>query len=177
MDVLEKESNWSKASYAYGKAVTLYECTMQSLNGKNSSSSDDLDEVRDKQKKVKEIMATIPDFMQKIAGKSLPFEVRIVFLYSVSGPVAKLLTIYTQKFVARKSKKFLAQNDYLALPGIELAYMLYALNLAPRYALYDKHLDQVSEKISELQAKKEGEGLPDGWWDGKFLDFQKRQKQ
>ena len=78
-----------------------------------------------------------------------------------------LKSLTPQKYVARKSKKFLAQGNYLALAGVELAYMLSALVLAPRYALYEKHLTQINETIADLQArKKEGEDRSIGWWDG-----------
>lgn len=56
-NILNKDSNWSKAIYAYAKATTLYE------QGKEKSRAD-------------EIMRDVPDLMQRIAGKSIPLEVR-----------------------------------------------------------------------------------------------------
>ncbi|GAA6051719.1 hypothetical protein JCM3770_002699 [Rhodotorula araucariae] len=53
--VLDKESNWSKAIYAYAKATTLYEEGVESA-------------------KVNQTMAQVPDLMQRIAGKSIPLE-------------------------------------------------------------------------------------------------------
>ncbi|GAA5888776.1 hypothetical protein JCM6882_002847 [Rhodosporidiobolus microsporus] len=54
-ELLSKESNWSKAVYAYAKATTLYEC---------SRSSDE----------VHSSMLKAPDLLQKIGGKSIPIE-------------------------------------------------------------------------------------------------------
>lgn len=53
--ILDKESNWSKAVYAYAKAVTLYE------DGKDVQATS--------------IMKNVPDLLQRIAGKSVPLEV------------------------------------------------------------------------------------------------------
>ncbi|GAA5922814.1 uncharacterized protein JCM15063_003433 [Sporobolomyces koalae] len=54
-NLLSKESNWSKAIYAYAKAATLYE------------EGTDLAQAND-------IMKRVPDLMQRIAGKSIPLE-------------------------------------------------------------------------------------------------------
>lgn len=73
-----------------------------------------------------------------------------------------------QKFVARKSKKFLAQDDSLVLPGLELSYMLSCLSLATRQAIVQVHLPEVAATLAQLEAikaKEEG-ALPAGWWDG-----------
>ncbi|GAA6058492.1 hypothetical protein JCM10212_006931 [Sporobolomyces blumeae] len=54
-NLLSKESNWSKAIYAYAKATTLYE------EGEEIAQAND-------------IMRRVPDLMQRIAGKSIPLE-------------------------------------------------------------------------------------------------------
>ncbi|BGP28476.1 hypothetical protein JCM10296v2_000211 [Rhodotorula toruloides] len=54
-NILDKESNWSKAIYAYAKATTLYEEGVETP-------------------KVNSTMAQVPDLMQRIAGKSIPLE-------------------------------------------------------------------------------------------------------
>ncbi|GAA5939896.1 hypothetical protein JCM1841_000520 [Sporobolomyces salmonicolor] len=54
-NILDKESNWSKAIYAYSKAVCLYE------EGTDLA-------------KANEIIKHVPDLMQRIAGKSIPLE-------------------------------------------------------------------------------------------------------
>ncbi|GAA5877339.1 hypothetical protein JCM16303_006247 [Sporobolomyces ruberrimus] len=54
-NLLSKESNWSKAIYAYAKATTLYE------EGEEIAQAND-------------IMKRVPDLMQRIAGKSIPLE-------------------------------------------------------------------------------------------------------
>ena len=53
--ILDKESNWSKAIYAYAKATTLYEEGVEAA-------------------KANQTMAQVPDLMQRIAGKSIPLE-------------------------------------------------------------------------------------------------------
>ncbi|KAK4050437.1 hypothetical protein OIV83_003507 [Microbotryomycetes sp. JL201] len=127
-NVLDKESNWSKAIYAYAKATSIYE------------EGEDLREAA-------RIMSGVPDLMQRIAGKSIPLE----------------------KFVARRARKFVAQNNRLTLPGIELAYVLNCLGLSPRFTLFDVHLDQVSTVLAELHAVKDprsyGTGRGDEFWD------------
>ncbi|KAK4049606.1 hypothetical protein OIO90_005365 [Microbotryomycetes sp. JL221] len=127
-NILDKESNWSKAIYAYAKATTIYE------------EGEDLQEAA-------RIMQGVPDLMQRIAGKSIPLE----------------------KFVARRARKFVAQNNRLTLPGIELAYVLNCLSLSPRFILFDVHLDQISTVLAELHAckdpRKYGTGRGDEFWD------------
>ncbi|ORY90242.1 hypothetical protein BCR35DRAFT_299838 [Leucosporidium creatinivorum] len=125
-NILDKESNWSKAIYAYAKATTLYE------------EGTDIEKAND-------IMKTVPDLMQRIAGKSIPLE----------------------KFVARRARKFIAQGNRLTLPGIELAYVLNCLGLSPRFILFDEHLDQVSTVLAELHQIKEPStyGKGDEFWD------------
>ncbi|GAA5897205.1 hypothetical protein JCM8208_003754 [Rhodotorula glutinis] len=53
--ILDKESNWSKAIYAYAKATTLHEDGIEAA-------------------KANQTMAQVPDLMQRIAGKSIPLE-------------------------------------------------------------------------------------------------------
>lgn len=130
-NILDKESNWSKAIYAYAKATTQYEEGLE------------ID-------KVNSTMAQVPDLMQRIAGKSIPLE----------------------KFVARRARKFVAQGNRLALPGIELAYVLNCLGLSPRFILFEEHLNQVSQVLAELHAVKEPEKYGkngDEFWDGALI--------
>jgi len=54
-NILDKESNWSKAIYAYAKGITLYE-----QEGSNDEAI--------------QIIRTVPSLMQRIAGKSIPLE-------------------------------------------------------------------------------------------------------
>ncbi|GAA6038616.1 hypothetical protein JCM8097_009449 [Rhodosporidiobolus ruineniae] len=110
-NLLDKESNWSKAVYAYAKATTLYEAGIET-------------------DAVNAAMASVPNLLQRVAGKSIPIE----------------------KFVARRARKFVAQGNRLALPGVELAYVLNCLGLSPRGVLFEKHLDQVSLVLKELHA-------------------------
>ncbi|KAM0755093.1 hypothetical protein T439DRAFT_309959 [Meredithblackwellia eburnea MCA 4105] len=56
-NILDKESNWSKAIYHYAKATMLYE---------QGNSKD--------RNQVNTMMKNVPDLMQRIAGKSIPLE-------------------------------------------------------------------------------------------------------
>ncbi|KDE04974.1 hypothetical protein MVLG_04622 [Microbotryum lychnidis-dioicae p1A1 Lamole] len=125
-NILDKESNWSKAIYAYAKATSIYE------QGQDIA-------------KANKIMKGVPDLMQRIAGKSIPLE----------------------KFVARRSRKYVAQGNHLCLPGIELAYVLNCLGLSPRFNLFEVHLDQISTVLSDLHQVKDPSryGNGDEFWD------------
>lgn len=155
LTILAAESNWSKAAYGYSQAVSLYE----SLTAKDDAQKDDVStsavpvapmrakSAHEQREEVSRIMRTIPGYLKKIAGKSLPFE----------------------KFVVRKSKKYLAQDGRLCLPGLELGYVLNSLNLSPRYALVGRHLRQVDDTLNAQKAQyspESGLEAPAGWWDG-----------
>lgn len=64
--------------------------------------------------------------------------------------------------------EFLQQGNRLVCPGLELAYFLNALGMAPRYALFESHLDGVSAVLSELHQIKEPAqwGSGEEYWDG-----------
>ncbi|GAA5986682.1 hypothetical protein JCM11641_001361 [Rhodosporidiobolus odoratus] len=125
--ILDKESNWSKAIYAYAKAVTLYEPGLSLAE-------------------VSSTMQTIPALLQRIGGKSIPVE----------------------KFISRRARKFVSQDNRLSLPGIEIAYVLNSLGTAPRSVLYEKHLKQVEAVLEELEATsapKEYKNGGEEYWD------------
>jgi hypothetical protein len=159
ISILAKESKWSKAVYAYGDAVATFEVLQQ--ESAQASESPDAQITR---MQIRETMKMIPGYVQRIAGKSLPFEVR---RQSYSNTLELTETV-KQKYVARKSKKFLAQDDSLALPGLELSYMLACLSLAPRHAILTVHLPEVERTLSKLQLARDqnADGAPKGWWDG-----------
>ena len=58
--ILEQESGWSKAAYAYVAAACLLE-----LGGE------------DRQKEAEKYLEKVPSLLQRIAGKSIPLEVSI----------------------------------------------------------------------------------------------------
>lgn len=65
-EILSQESNWSKATYTYFSAVSLYE------------QAQDITNQEEKEKamiKVAALMQSIPKLTKKIAGKSIPVEV------------------------------------------------------------------------------------------------------
>ena len=86
-DKLFKESRWSKTFYAYLKAAQM--CMVQ----------DDLS--REQRKVQEELMCDLPNWKQRIAGKSIPME----------------------KFAILKARRFLDQKNKLVLPVLELIYL------------------------------------------------------
>lgn len=89
-NTLFEESNWSKCVYTYLQAISLY----------NYATHDTTITEEKKQEMIKEageMMARVPKAKQKIAGKSIPLE----------------------KFVARKARKFITQNNRLLFADLE----------------------------------------------------------
>lgn len=63
----------------------------------------------------------------------------------------------------------MAQGGRLVCPAVELAYVLNCLGMAPRFALFENHLDVVSTTLSELHAVKDPKSWGkngDEFWDG-----------
>jgi Protein of unknown function (DUF3808) len=119
------------------------------------------------------LMVRVPGLRQKIAGKSIPLEVQ-----SQSHLLSKShLTLWTQKFVARKARKFQSQNQHLALPALELAYIFRGIAHAPRTVIVNKILPQTDIVLTRInQSKDDINGYIGGrgsYWDdfclGMFL--------
>jgi hypothetical protein len=124
-DVLLKDSNWSKCVYSYGEAANMYSSGRQDQAGKQFSS--------------------VPDKMQRIAGKSIPME----------------------KFCARKAKKYIKQGRLL-LPALEFSYVYHCFTNAPAYSLSDNQLVDISEAlqgINQVQDPSEYYSGADEYWD------------
>lgn len=58
----------------------------ENLLRESANSADEQADASIRKLQVREIMKTIPGFVQRIAGKSLPFEVRLAHNGCVSGP-------------------------------------------------------------------------------------------
>jgi hypothetical protein len=56
----------------------------------------------------------------------------------------------TQKFVARKARKYLAQSDRLLLPALELAYVFHAIAHAPREVITHDMIPAVGGALEDL---------------------------
>ena len=110
------------------------------------------------------LMVRVPDFRQKIAGKSIPLEVRYQFHL-----IRSHLTLPPQKLVARKARKFQSQNQHLALPALELAYLFHGIAHAPRTVIVNKMLPQVDIALTLLSQSKddidEYIGGRESYWD------------
>ncbi|KAG1234450.1 hypothetical protein G6F68_002536 [Rhizopus microsporus] len=116
---LHKESNWSKAVYSYLKALSFYMVA--------STKNPDSDEYKELIKQASEIMHKVTGAKQKIAGKSIPLE----------------------KFVARKARKFIAQNNRLILPDLETLSAFNAIDFMNK-DLVSKNIERVDKQIHEL---------------------------
>ena len=142
----------------------------------NEKDSNDVESKKKRRLESKEeaakLMVRVPGLRQKIAGKSIPLEVR-----SKSHLLRKILSYSPQKFVARKARKFQSQNQYLALPALELAYIFRGIAHAPRTVIVNKMLPQTDIVLTRLsQSKDDINGYIGGresYWDdfclGMFL--------
>lgn len=74
------------------------------------------------------LMEKVSGLKQRIAGKSIPIE----------------------KFVARKARKYLAQNNHLLLPALEFGYVFSTIAHAPRGIVLEKMLPDVWKALSKL---------------------------
>ncbi|KAF8209173.1 hypothetical protein K438DRAFT_1811866 [Mycena galopus ATCC 62051] len=108
-------------------------CLLESTDGDEKDRKARLEEAR-------KLMERVPGLRQKIAGKSIPLE----------------------KFVARKARKFIAQDNRLALPALEISYVFLAIAHAPRHVVEGQMLPSVRALLAKLAETKETEK---GYWD------------
>ncbi|KAI8914486.1 hypothetical protein EDD86DRAFT_268666 [Gorgonomyces haynaldii] len=84
-----------------------------------------------------DLMKQVPTLCKKVAGKSIPIE----------------------KYVARKSRKFLMQDNRLCLPGYEIIYMWAGFDMLPKQRLQE--LSQVfDQKLKALDAMQKKDTAP-----------------
>ncbi|THH15435.1 hypothetical protein EW146_g5037 [Bondarzewia mesenterica] len=108
----------------------------------------------DNRKEALKLLDQVPHLRQRIAGKSIPLE----------------------KFVARKARKCKDQGGRLALPALELAYILLGIARVPREVITSRMLPLIDAQLAELNAHKMdtnkyggGRGYWDDWCLTKFL--------
>ncbi|KAJ7861298.1 hypothetical protein B0H13DRAFT_2237305 [Mycena leptocephala] len=109
----------------------------------------------DRKKRVEEarkLMERVPTLRQKIAGKSIPLE----------------------KFVARKARKFLAQDNRLALSALEISYVFLGIAHAPRKVVEQSMLPAVRGLLASLGHGSAAEEKEDGA--GKDKELKEREK-
>ncbi|KAL7312213.1 hypothetical protein PS15m_008003 [Mucor circinelloides] len=116
---LQEESNWSKCVYYYLQAISLYTLSI--------SSNKSAEEQQKLAKEAGEMMQKVTGAKQKIAGKSIPLE----------------------KFVARKARKFIAQNNSLLFPDLEALIAFSAFDFMSIDLLYN-NLERTSTEIYRL---------------------------
>ncbi|OAD69218.1 hypothetical protein PHYBLDRAFT_87937, partial [Phycomyces blakesleeanus NRRL 1555(-)] len=112
----------------WSKAVYTYlEATALHLYTQSQSRSDPVIV-----KKVATMMRSVDGAKQKIAGKSIPLE----------------------KFVARKSRKFISQDNYLVLPDLELLSALGTLEFMPSEVLRS-NINRINRLLETLQSTRD----------------------
>ena len=80
-----------------------------------------------------ELMRNVPNWKQKIAGKSLPME----------------------KFAIRKADRFLNQGNFLVLPALELIYVWNGFKVIGKsWAMIEPVYVLVEEAMAQLQKEK-----------------------
>lgn len=57
---------------------------------------------------------------------------------------------HTQKLVARKARKFLAQDNRLAVPALEMAYIFQGIAHAPRKIILTRMLPEIVKLLADL---------------------------
>ncbi|XP_022087352.1 tetratricopeptide repeat protein 39B-like isoform X1 [Acanthaster planci] len=119
-DKLCKESRWSKATYFYQQACFLSMCP---------------DQTEQTRKSLNAMFRKVPDFKQRVAGKSIPFE----------------------KFAVQKCKKFLEHGIENTLAGLELIYTWNGFDIiGQKEELLLPVIDIVESTIKNLNKTKGG---------------------
>lgn len=126
-NILSKESKWSKTAYLYLEGCfKLMEMFEKSKSGKWSD-----DETEEK---ILDIFRLVPEYKQKVAGKSLPFE----------------------KYAVYKANKYVKNNHRLVLSGLEVIYIWNGFSMVGhRKELIQNFLDIVKITLKEVEADKD----------------------
>ena len=106
-------------------------------------------------------MSTVPSMLKR--GRSSTRLLR----YSLKQVKVAGKTLPLEKYVARKSRKFLSQKR-LMHPGLELGYVLNVLGQAPLFRLRDAHLASIDRSLTMLEAIPELERAT--WETGSWYD-------
>ncbi|ORX51938.1 hypothetical protein DM01DRAFT_1307105 [Hesseltinella vesiculosa] len=118
--VLLKENRWSRCVFAYMQGLTLY---LMALD--NCPPGEKRSRLMDTSA---QLMDKVTSLKQKIAGRS----------------------IFIEKFVARKARKFGLQGKRLLFPDLEILYAIGALELMP-VALIQKNLGRINATLKRLE--------------------------
>ncbi|KAI8614385.1 hypothetical protein BC830DRAFT_1065560 [Chytriomyces sp. MP71] len=119
---------WEAASKGY---LTLYEESKWSRAVYRYTQATTMYSIKPGDTKVAEMMAEIPGLVRKIAGITVPLE----------------------KFVSRKSRKFLKQGNRLLFPAYEMLYFFHGLVMMSRDTL-KVVVEQATAALKELDDKK-----------------------
>ncbi|KAK3698174.1 hypothetical protein QZH41_019271, partial [Actinostola sp. cb2023] len=140
--VLLNESRWSKTTYMYLKASfkLMAKLTNQPIAKEDDNGEEDTEEY---------MFRHLPDFKQRMAGKSIPFE----------------------KYSIHKAAKYFSQGNWLFLPGLELIYMWNGFQvLRHRPDLSRQLLTLVLKEQAKLEQNKDKIYYIDDWCLSKILE-------
>ncbi|XP_065070283.1 tetratricopeptide repeat protein 39B-like [Rhopilema esculentum] len=124
---LAKESKWSKTAYLYlegcFRLMDMFEKTKTNFW-----------EDEEEEKAITEIFKLVPEFKQRVAGKSLPFE----------------------KYAVYKANKYVKQKKRLVLAGLEVIYIWNGFSMAGyRKELMEHYLDIIRITLKEVVSTKD----------------------
>lgn len=75
----------------------------------------------------------------------------------------------SQKFVARKARKFEIQGNRLALPGLEFTYLFHGIAHSPCSVIVGKMIPEIDAVLAELDKYEDGKSSygsgKGGYWD------------
>lgn len=126
-NILAKESNWSKAIYAYAKvrgalvSVSLFGAMLMDLTVR--AGRDALRAKRGRQVAGERDHEVCTGSNATDSGEEHSSRGKFSPSLAVARCALTAPALLTQKFVARRARKFISQGNRLCLPAIELAYV------------------------------------------------------
>eukprot|EP00794_Sanderia_malayensis_P007728 gene7728-8567_t len=126
-NILTEESKWSKTAYLY------FEGCFKLMEMFEKSNSLDWSHPSDEEPII-EIFRRVPEYKQRVAGKSIPFE----------------------KFAVYKADKYLTQNRRLVLPGLEAIYLWNGFSMCGyRKEVMEHFLKLIKTALADLDRLKD----------------------
>ncbi|CAO1634796.1 unnamed protein product [Parajaminaea phylloscopi] len=86
------------------------------------------------------VMRTVPKLVKKVAGRQIPFE----------------------RFAVLRAKKYIANGNRSALPGLEFSYLWHCMSMMPVFLMVEQTLTRIDEFIDELETYHDPKTYPGG---------------